>query len=120
MNFGGKHRHHIRAVEVIGDIAKSFGLALAAKIAAGRNRKRIGLCPVGARPVRGGVNLVNEADEVIGQVTSGGFGPSFNGPVALGLINMDAADAPIFADLRGKKIAMEIHPLPFIPHNYKR
>jgi aminomethyltransferase len=94
--------------------------ALAEKIAAGRSRKRVGLCPVGGRPVRAGTTLVNDAGETIGQVTSGGFGPSFDGPVALGLINMDAADAPMFADIRGKKIAMEIHALPFVPHTYKR
>lgn len=94
--------------------------ALTKKIASGRSRKRVGLRPIGARPVRGGASLVNDADETIGAVTSGGFGPSFDGPVALGLIRVDAADAPIFADVRGKKIAMEIHPLPFVPHSYKR
>jgi len=94
--------------------------ALTEKIASGRSRKRVGLRPIGARPVRGGASLVNDADETIGAVTSGGFGPSFDRPVALGLINIDATDAPIFADVRGKKIAMEIHPLPFVPHSYKR
>ncbi len=94
--------------------------ALAKKIAGGRARKRVGLKPVGGRPVRAGAELVNDVGESVGMVTSGGFGPSFNGPVALGLINVEAADTPLFADVRGKKIAMEIHRLPFIPHTYKR
>ncbi len=94
--------------------------ALAEKIAAGRTRKRIGLRPTGKMPVRAGAKLVNETGEDIGKVTSGGFGPSFEGPVALGLIEMNATDQPIFAEVRGKQIPMEVHSLPFVPHNYKR
>ncbi len=94
--------------------------ALAGKIAAGRKRKRVGLRPAGKMPVRAGAELVNDAGENIGKVTSGGFGPSFDGPVTLGLITMDSAEAPIFAKVRNKEIGMAIHPLPFVPHNYKR
>ena len=64
--------------------------------------------------------MVNEAGDDIGKVTSGGFGPSFDGPVALGLISMDSAEHPIFAEVRGKQLPVEIHALPFVPHNYKR
>ncbi len=95
-------------------------VALAEKIAAGRTRKRVGLRPLGKMPVRAGAKLVNEAGDDVGKVTSGGFGPSFDGPVALGLISLEAADHPLFAEVRGKKIEMEIHPLPFVPHTYKR
>ena len=94
--------------------------ALAEKIEAGRLRKRVGLRPTGKMPVRAGAKLINENGEDIGKVTSGGFGPSFEGPVALGLIDMKAADQPIFAEVRGKQIPMEVHSLPFVPHNYKR
>ena len=93
--------------------------ALAAKIAAGRTRMRVGLLPDG-RPVRGGALLVNELSSPIGEVTSGGFGPSLGGPMALALVQVDAADGPIFADMRGKKIAMKRVKPPFVPHNYKR
>ncbi len=64
--------------------------ALAKKVAAGRTRKRIGLTTSEKIPVRAGANLENETGKIIGMVTSGGFGPSFNGPVALGLIEIDA------------------------------
>ena len=94
--------------------------ALAKKVAAGRTRKRIGLTTSEKIPVRAGANLENETGKIIGMVTSGGFGPSFNGPVALGLIEIDADKSPIFADVRGRKIALTPHKLPFIPHNYKR
>ncbi len=93
--------------------------ALAAEIAGGRKRMRVGLKPDG-RPVRGGATLVDGEGNTIGSVTSGGFGPSVDGPIALGLVDVTAADAPIFADVRGKHIAMERTKLPFHPHSYKR
>jgi len=92
---------------------------LAQKIAAGRTKMRIGLLPDG-RPVRGGTELKNEAGENIGLVTSGGFGPSLDGPMALALVEVAGADAPIFADLRGKLIPMTRTKTPFVQHNYKR
>ena len=94
-------------------------VALAEKIAAGRTRMRIGLLPDG-RPVRGETELKNEAGDSIGKVTSGGFGPSLDGPMALALVDVSAADAPIFADVRGKLIPMTRTKAPFVPHNYKR
>lgn len=95
--------------------AKSFS----EKFKAGRQRMRVGLLPNG-RPVRGGVTLENASGEVIGQVTSGGFGPTLNGPMALGLVAVSDADEPVFADMRGKKIEMKRTKLPFVAHNYKR
>ena len=93
--------------------------ALASKLAEGRERMRVGLLPEG-RPVRGGTSIVDEAGNAVGTVTSGGFGPSLNGPMALGLVNVDAADAPLFSDMRGKKIPLARTKLPFVAHNYKR
>jgi aminomethyltransferase len=93
--------------------------ALANKIAKGRKRMRVGLLAEG-RPVRAGTPLINEAGEEIGQVTSGGFGPTLDAPMALGLIAVGAADAPIFADMRGKRIPMKRSKPPFVPHTYKR
>ncbi len=93
--------------------------ALAQKIVVGRTRMRIGLVPDG-RPVRGGTDLKNTNGETIGTVTSGGFGPSLGGPMALALVEVAAADASIFADVRGKLIPMERTKTPFVPHSYKR
>ncbi|MGI9364112.1 MAG: glycine cleavage system aminomethyltransferase GcvT [Rhizobiaceae bacterium] len=92
---------------------------LADKIAAGHKRMRIALIPEG-RPVRGDTRLVNQSGVEIGWVTSGGFGPTLKGPVALGMVDVTAADSEIFADMRGKHIAMKRVKPPFVPHNYKR
>ena len=93
--------------------------ALAEKIEAGRNRMRVALLPEG-RPVRGGTDLVDDAGNNIGTVTSGGFGPSLKGPMAMALVSVSAADAEIFADMRGKQIPMKRVKPPFVAHNYKR
>jgi len=94
--------------------------ALAAKITVGRTRMRVGLTPKEKIPVRAGASLSDHDGNQIGTVTSGGFGPSFDGPVALGLIEVAAKDGQIFADVRGRKIEMERAKLPFVPHRYKR
>ena len=94
--------------------------ALAAKIAEGRKRKRVGLKPKGpSAPVRAHAELFDASGNAIGEVTSGGFGPSCNHPVALGLVTADAVE-PISAEMRGKRIEMEVTSLPFVPHRYKR
>ena len=94
--------------------------ALAKKISAGRERMRIGLKPREKIPVRSGALLVDDQGNQTGHITSGGFGPSADYPVAMGLISVTAADQPIFADVRGRKIEMKRVKPPFIPHSYKR
>jgi len=88
-------------------------------LAQGASRRRVGLVAQGRQPVRGGAEIFDASGAKIGLVTSGGFGPSFDAPVAMGYIPANAAlEEPVFADVRGKKIEMRIHPLPFIPHSY--
>jgi len=85
----------------------------------GVTRRRVGLVPQGRQPVRAGAVLFDANGRQIGMVTSGGFGPSFGAPVAMGYVPVDLdTHCEIFADVRGKKIALNIHPLPFIPQNY--
>ena len=93
--------------------------ALAAKIAAGPARKRIGLKPQGAAPVRAHAPLKDAAGSVVGEITSGGFGPTVGHPVAMGLVSTSAGP-PFFAEVRGKPLAVDIVPLPFVPHRVKR
>jgi len=94
--------------------------AYIAAFAAGAQRRRVGLKPEGRQPVRAGAQLFDAQGNEIGVVTSGGFGPSFNAPVAMGYVSaaLDTADTQIFADVRGKKLPVAIHPLPFIPQHY--
>jgi aminomethyltransferase len=96
--------------------------ALSAIIAKGPSFKRVGLKAEGRQPVRGGVTLNDESGTAAGRVTSGGFGPSADHPVAMGYVRADLA-APgtrIIADVRGRPVPMIVSPLPFTPHNYRK
>jgi aminomethyltransferase len=96
--------------------------ALEKIMAAGAELKRVGLKPEGRQPVRGGAELFSESGEKIGRVTSGGFGPSANHPVAMGYVPkpLSTPETIIFADVRGTKIPVAVHTLPFVPHTYFR
>ncbi|KUP92414.1 glycine cleavage system aminomethyltransferase GcvT [Tritonibacter horizontis] len=87
-------------------------------------RKRVGLLPEGRAPMREGVELFATAEggEPIGRVTSGGFGPTVGGPVAMGYVAAEqaAVDTQIFGELRGKRMPVTIAPLPFVAANFKR
>jgi aminomethyltransferase len=94
------------------------------ELAQGAPRRRVGLKGDDRTPVRHDARLY--ADEksaaAIGTVTSGGFGPSVNAPVAMGYVDTAYAanGTQVFADVRGKRIALRVSSLPFVPHNYKR
>jgi aminomethyltransferase len=90
----------------------------------GVTRRRVGLQPQERAPVRGGVSLYSSESDTapIGSVTSGGFGPSVQAPVAMGYL-ADRYAAPgtrVFADVRGKRMPVTVCALPFAPHRYKR
>jgi aminomethyltransferase len=72
--------------------------------------------------VRGGAELFDESGFQIGTVTSGGFGPSAGFPVAMGYVEASLAvpGTRIFADVRGNKVPVDVHALPFTPHRYRK
>ncbi len=90
----------------------------------GADHKRVGIKPEGRAPMRQGAVLF--ADETstspIGEITSGGFGPSFEGPVSMGYVptELSTTGTQVFADVRGKRMPATVHSLPFIPANFKR
>jgi aminomethyltransferase len=90
----------------------------------GAPRRRVGLRPEGRAPIRHGTRLFadRQASDAIGVVTSGGFGPSVNAPVAMGYVTAAAAasTAPLWAELRGERIPVRLSKLPFVPSTYKR
>ena len=90
----------------------------------GAPRRRLGLRPEGRAPVREGAPLFagETSSEQIGAVTSGGFGPSLNGPVAMGYLpsSLAAPDTPVFAELRGQRLPLRVAPMPFVANTYKR
>jgi aminomethyltransferase len=91
-------------------------------LAKGPAEKRVGLKPDGRQPVRSGTALSDADGKPAGRVTSGGFGPSANGPVAMGYVSAPLAKAGtrLFADVRGTRIPVDVHPLPFTPHRYRK
>ena len=78
----------------------------------------------GRMPVRGGALLFagRSAADPVGKVTSGGFGPSVGGPVAMGYVPraLSAPGTRVFAEVRGSRVPVEVTDLPFVPHRYKR
>jgi aminomethyltransferase len=94
------------------------------QLANGTRRRRVGLRPEGRAPIRHGAKLFSDQDvaDAIGVVTSGGFGPSVNAPVAMGYVTSagDVAGGTIYADLRGTRVPLRLSALPFISTTYKR
>ena len=90
------------------------------EIADGPPRRRVGLKPSGRAPAREGTVVTDLEGEEIGHVTSGGFGPTADGPVAMGYVRADSAETGTKVQLivRGKPRDAEIAALPFVPHRY--
>ena len=109
-----------------GDRAGGFpGAArILAELDNGARRRRVGLKPEGKAPVRAHAKLFVDAEgkTEIGEVTSGGFGPSVDGPVAMGYVPvaLAAPGTQIFAELRGRYLPLTVAALPFTTPTYKR
>ncbi|WP_064705063.1 glycine cleavage system aminomethyltransferase GcvT [Rhizobium bangladeshense] len=90
----------------------------------GAARRRVGLKPEGKAPVRGHAKLYadTEGKTEIGEVTSGGFGPSVEGPVAMGYLPIShaAVGTQVYAEVRGKFLPVTVSALPFVTPTYKR
>jgi aminomethyltransferase len=108
--------------------ARAGGFPGAAKILReleqGTPRRRVGLKPEGRAPVREGAGLFDEASSTdpIGKITSGGFGPSLNAPVAMGYLPTSKAEPGtlVFTEVRGQRLALRVAATPFVPNTYKR
>jgi aminomethyltransferase len=108
--------------------ARAGGFAGDEKILAqfqtGAARRRVGLRPEGRAPVREGAALFADptSSEQIGTVTSGGFGPSLNAPVAMGYLPVSHAKtgSSLFAEVRGQRLPMLVAAMPLVPNTYKR
>ncbi len=93
------------------------------EFAEGPSRVRVGLVPEGRAPAREGVEIVDPATgAVVGTVTSGGFGPSLNGPLAMGYVPraLSAPGTRLDLIVRGKPLLARTVPLPFVPNRYHR
>jgi aminomethyltransferase len=87
----------------------------------GAERKRVGILPDGRAPAREGTDIAVNG-QVIGKITSGGFGASLNGPLAMGYVQSEFSKTGTKLELlvRGKALAAEVVSMPFVPHRYNR
>ena len=85
-------------------------------------KKRIGLFVDGRQPIREGAIVVDDTGATIGAVTSGGFSPTLQRPIAMAYVPMHLAQTgtAITVEQRGKKIACTVADMPFVPHHYHR
>ncbi len=92
------------------------------QIAEGAARKRVGILPEGKAPVRSGVELIDTEGRPVGTITSGGFGPSVNRPVAMGYVATASAKpgTTLQAMVRGKPRPVQVAKMPFVPQRYHR
>lgn len=91
------------------------------ELADGTTRKRVGILPDGKAPARGHTEIQVDG-ATVGEITSGGFGPTADGPVAMGYVAREHAKAGTELDLivRGKPRAAKVAKLPFAPHRYAK
>ncbi len=84
--------------------------------------KRVGIRPEGRAPAREGTQIADKQGRIIGKVTSGGFGPSLNAPLAMGYVEAAFASdgTPLDLVVRGKPMPALVTSMPFVPHTYRR
>ena len=95
--------------------------ALMERIASGPVRRRVGLLLDGRQPAREGATLLS-GDREVGTVTSGGFSPTLERPIAMGYVTTDlaATGTALEVEVRNKRLAAQVCALPFVPHRYHR
>jgi aminomethyltransferase len=99
------------------------GPAIREQLDNGPARRRVGIRPDGRAPAREHTAiLAHDGQEMAGEITSGGFGPSLNGPMAMGYVRSDLAEdgSKLSLMVRGKSLPATVVPLPFVPHRYIR
>lgn len=97
------------------------GARIERELAEGPKRLRVGIRPEGRQPAREGTEIWADGRK-IGVITSGGFGPTVNGPVAMGYLETAFAkpDQALTLLVRGKELPARVAMMPFAPHRYFR
>ena len=90
--------------------------------AEGVTRKRVGILPEGKAPARAHTEIANDEGRELGEITSGGFGPSLGKPIAMGYVATPSASIGGAVNLmvRGKALPARIAKMPFVQHSYHR
>ncbi|MBF0391106.1 MAG: glycine cleavage system aminomethyltransferase GcvT [Alphaproteobacteria bacterium] len=88
----------------------------------GPARRRVGIRPEGKAPARAHTDIVDAVGRKIGEVTSGGFGPSLDAPIAMGFVETAFAQpgSELGLMVRGTARPARVVPLPFVPHRYRK
>ncbi len=92
------------------------------EIEEGPARKRVGLKVEGRQPVREGALVLDDEGGTVGKITSGGYSPTLEAPIAMALVPAEMAEAGTALRLsqRGRDFAGTIVSMPFVPHKYHR
>jgi aminomethyltransferase len=92
------------------------------QIASGVSKKRVGFVVDGRAPVREGAEIIDEAGTVVGIITSGGFGPTLQTPIAMGYVptGLSAVGTQLNALVRGKPRPITVTKMPLVPQRYFR
>jgi aminomethyltransferase len=92
------------------------------QLASGVSSKRVGLVGLERVPVREGAKLSDAHGRALGHVTSGTLGPTFGEPIAMAYLAANHAlpGHEVYAEVRGRKLPMRVHAMPFTPHRYFR
>ena len=92
------------------------------QLANGVAKKRVGFIVEGRAPVREGAEIVDQQGAVVGQITSGGFGPTLQAPIAMGYVptQLSAVGTQLSAVVRGKERPITVAKMPLVPQRYFR
>jgi aminomethyltransferase len=92
------------------------------EIEEGPVRRRVGLAVEGRQPVREGAAVIDPDGDEVGTVTSGGFSPMLEAPIAMAYVPAGAAEpgTDIRLAQRGKIFQAKVREMPFVPHRYHR
>jgi aminomethyltransferase len=84
--------------------------------------RRVGLAVEGRQPVREGALVVDQEGNEVGRVTSGGFSPTLEAPIAMAYVPVASSQSgtPVTLAQRGKLFQSRVVPMPFVSHRYHR
>jgi aminomethyltransferase len=86
----------------------------------GPKKKRVGILPADRAPARAHTEITDKGGRRIGEVTSGGFGPTLGGPLAMGYVEaaFAAPGTELMLVVRGTPRPAKVTVMPFVAHNY--
>jgi aminomethyltransferase len=97
-------------------------MRILAELENGPPQKRVGFDVEGRQPVREGALILDSEGNEVGKITSGGFSPSLQRPIAMGYVASHLAEngTALKLEQRGKLFDARVAPMPFVPHRYHR